>query len=198
MQSFAAILSVLTLATSVSAHGRLITPPGLPNSGPLQDIRVTANSCGQGVTVGGNAVASFKAGATQEITWTVDNGDGAGPFGVFFDPTGKGTSFSVKAEMVKNMEGQNGGVANSFPAATTSSASRSPPPSATSASCKSDRLSPARMDSDLARLSASSKAVDEWIYVFRNVAALGLLGRPDDGGKVGGPYCLYGRSRTYE
>ncbi|KAK6827797.1 hypothetical protein PG990_009440 [Apiospora arundinis] len=115
MQTFSTVFSLLALAASVSAHGRLITPPGLPNSGPLQDIRVTANSCGQGVTVGGNSVASFKAGATQEITWTVDNGDGAGPFGVFFDPTGKGTNFNVKAVMVKNMEGQNGGVANSFP-----------------------------------------------------------------------------------
>ncbi|KAK8106176.1 uncharacterized protein PG998_003358 [Apiospora kogelbergensis] len=115
MQTFSAVLSLLALAASVSAHGRLINPPGLPNSGPLQDIRVPANGCGQGVTVGGNAVATFKAGATQEITWTVDNGDGAGPFGVFFDPTGKGTAFSVKAEMVKNMDGLNGGVPNSFP-----------------------------------------------------------------------------------
>jgi len=109
-------LSALSLyASTASAHGRLIKPAGLPNSGPLQDIRVAANNCGQGVTVAGNAVASFKAGSTQEITWTVDNGDGAGPLAVSFDPTGKGTSFSVPAVMVKQLEGQNGGVGNDFP-----------------------------------------------------------------------------------
>ncbi|KAJ1325257.1 Egh16-like virulence factor [Microdochium nivale] len=110
------VLSALALfATSVSAHGRLLKPAGLPNSGPLQDIRVATNNCGQGVTVGGNAVASFKAGSTQDITWTVDNGDGAGPLAVSFDPTGKGTAFSVPATMVKQLDGQNGGVPNSFP-----------------------------------------------------------------------------------
>lgn len=109
-------LSALSLyATTASAHGRLIKPAGLPNSGPLQDIRVQANNCGQGVTVGGNSVATFKAGSTQEITWTVDNGDGAGPLAVSFDPTGKGTSFTVPAVMVKQLDGQNGGVPNSFP-----------------------------------------------------------------------------------
>ncbi|KXJ87063.1 hypothetical protein Micbo1qcDRAFT_167792 [Microdochium bolleyi] len=112
----ATLLSAIALfATSVSAHGRLIKPAGLPNSGPLQDIRVANNNCGQGVTVAGAAVATFTAGATQEVTWTVDNGDGAGPLAVSFDPTGKGTAFTVPAVMVKNLEGQNGGVPNSFP-----------------------------------------------------------------------------------
>lgn len=115
MQTFTTFASLLALAASVSAHGRLVQPAGLPNPSPLQDIRVGANNCGQGVQIAGNAVATFKAGDTQEVTWTVDNGDGAGPLGVFFDPTGKGTAFSVKAQMVKNIDGLNGGVPNSFP-----------------------------------------------------------------------------------
>ena len=115
MQTFTTLASLLALAASVSAHGRLVNPKGLPNPSPLQDIRVGANNCGPGVQVTGNAVATFKAGTTQEVTWTVDNGDGAGPLGVFFDPTGKGTAFSVKAQMVQNIDGLNGGVPNSFP-----------------------------------------------------------------------------------
>lgn len=115
MQTFTTLASLLALAASVSAHGRLVVPQGLPNPSPLQDIRVGANNCGPGVKVTGNAVATFKAGSTQEVTWTVDNGDGAGPLGVFFDPTGSGTAFSAKAQMIKNIDGQNGGVPNSFP-----------------------------------------------------------------------------------
>ncbi|KAI1843198.1 hypothetical protein JX265_012230 [Neoarthrinium moseri] len=112
----ALFLSALSLcAATVSAHGRLVEPAGLPNSGPLKDIRVPSNGCGDGVTVSGNAVATFKAGSTQQITWTVDNGDGAGPLAVSFDPTGKGTSFSTTAAMVVQLEGSNGGVGNDFP-----------------------------------------------------------------------------------
>jgi hypothetical protein len=107
-----------TLIGAVAAHGRLGNPAGLPHTGSqafLKDIRVPANGCGEGVTISGKAVATFKAGSTQEVTWIVDNGDGAGPLAVAFDPSGKGTGFSAKAKIVKQLDGQNGGVPNSFP-----------------------------------------------------------------------------------
>ncbi|EHA50098.1 hypothetical protein MGG_03504 [Pyricularia oryzae 70-15] len=116
MQFTTSILSLITLAVSVSAHGHLAAPPALPNTTPFQNIRIPANGCGEGVKVDGAAVeATFKAGTTGKLTWNLNNGDGGGPLVVAFDTTGKGTSFNTKAVVTKNVEGVNGGVSRAVP-----------------------------------------------------------------------------------
>ena len=112
------ILAIVAYTTAVSAHGKLLDPPGIKHTGQpfgITDIRVPAQGCGSGVAITGGAVATFKAGSIGNATWSVDNGDGAGPLLVAFDTTGKGTSFSAVAKMIENVGGQNGGVANDFP-----------------------------------------------------------------------------------
>lgn len=118
MQFTTSFLAVFAYATVVSAHGHLIDPLGIKHTGEpfgITDIRVPANGCGSGVAITGKAVATFTAGSTGNATWSVDNGDGAGPLRVSFDTTGAGTSFSSVAKMIVNVGGNNGGVANDFP-----------------------------------------------------------------------------------
>ncbi|TLS23781.1 uncharacterized protein PpBr36_06643, partial [Pyricularia pennisetigena] len=112
MQFTTSVLSIIALAVSVSAHGRLVQPQAIKNTTPFENIRVPANGCGQGVSVDGPVQATFKAGSTGLLTWLLVNGDGGGPMAVSFDTTGKGTSFTTKAVVTKNVEGVNGGVSN--------------------------------------------------------------------------------------
>ncbi|KAL8406312.1 hypothetical protein RB596_004961 [Gaeumannomyces avenae] len=115
MQFTASLLGLVAMAVSVSAHGKLASPAALPNTTPFQNIRIPDNGCGQGVDVSGRPTATFKAGSTASITWNINNGDGGGPLSVKFDTTGKGTSFNAVATVTKNLDGQNGGIPNSFP-----------------------------------------------------------------------------------
>lgn len=115
MQFTTSVLSLLALAASVSAHGKLSRPAALPNSTPFQNIRIPANGCGQGVDVSGRPTATFKAGSTATLVWNINNGDGGGPLSVKFDTTGAGTNFNTVATVTKNIGGQNGGIPNSFP-----------------------------------------------------------------------------------
>lgn len=115
MQFTASVLSLITLAASVSAHGKLSSPKALPNSTPFQNIRIPANGCGQGVDVSGRPTATFKAGSSASLTWNINNGDGGGPLSVKFDTTGKGNNFNTVAKVTKNLAGQAGGIPNSFP-----------------------------------------------------------------------------------
>ncbi|KAH7309305.1 hypothetical protein BKA65DRAFT_485401 [Rhexocercosporidium sp. MPI-PUGE-AT-0058] len=118
MQFTTSILAVVAYAAAVNAHGHLRDPPRIKHTGApvgITDIRVPAQGCGSGVVISGKAVATFKAGSIGNATWSVDNGDGAGPLLVAFDPTGAGTSFTAVAKMIENVDGSNGGVPNSFP-----------------------------------------------------------------------------------
>ncbi|KKA27553.1 hypothetical protein TD95_002393 [Thielaviopsis punctulata] len=108
-------LLVASLASTVSAHGHLVNPAALKNTTPLQDIRIPVNGCGTGVVTTGPVQATFKAGSTANAIWSVTNGDGAGPLSVKFDTSGAGTNFNTVAQITTNLDGQNGGVPNSFP-----------------------------------------------------------------------------------
>ena len=97
MQLTTFIFTMLAYASAVSAHGHMLNPVAIKHTGApvgITDIRVPDNGCGSGVAITGTAVATFKAGAIGNATWSVDNGDGAGPLLVAFDTTGKGTSFT--------------------------------------------------------------------------------------------------------
>ncbi|TLD34164.1 hypothetical protein PspLS_01197 [Pyricularia sp. CBS 133598] len=115
MQFATSVLSLIALAVSVSAHGHMVQPAAIKNTTPFENIRIPANGCGEGVKVDGPVQATFKAGATGQLTWDLVNGDGGGPLVVAFDTTGKGTSFNTKAVVTKNVEGANGGVSRAVP-----------------------------------------------------------------------------------
>ncbi|KAJ3112787.1 hypothetical protein HDU96_004167 [Phlyctochytrium bullatum] len=105
-----AIIAVaIFLPALVSAHGRLVSPN--PLSTGFQRLR--NNDCGVNVQAAKGQAANFPAGSTQQLTWFVLNGDGAGPLQVKIDPTGTGQNFNVDATVTTNVPGQNGNVGNS-------------------------------------------------------------------------------------
>jgi hypothetical protein len=109
----ATFIPALALAIGVSAHGR---PQGnIRGTGPFENQRISANACQSGSNLAGAPVIrTLQAGSVATHTWNMEAHDGAGPIGVAFDTTGRGTNFRA-ARVTKNMDGLDGGISPRVP-----------------------------------------------------------------------------------
>ncbi|KAJ3073669.1 hypothetical protein HDU98_000942 [Podochytrium sp. JEL0797] len=104
---------ISTLAISfVAAHGGIRTPTpitgALPQNPTLANFKTIGTGCGANVPAGA-ATVTWPAGSTQDLTFFVLNGDGAGPVAAALDTTGKGQfQGAAKVTVVQQVTGTNG------------------------------------------------------------------------------------------